>query len=569
MGRKATFNDPARQIVQTSEDQHKYDTPTFRRLQVNANVTNQYITPNTKADASALTLAFAEAAPSLALLSQNLAKSSGEDAYAQGQAKAIEEMGLPDDEKKAFSWFTHPRFKDGYDSVGGFTSGTEAKAKMEADYESDPNRNNMTTQEWVGQWMQNNKPKGVSGAYVESWNKQVLPAVGSIIKQGATDKAAEGLALVNQKITDAFQATIKNGWNAESADKLKLTIQGDGKDNPGLGGMNNADWDRNVIKQVEQFINAGGEPEKAQAVLAWTRTDRKDGDKTIPGIYSKPGMAKIIDDLSDKANTVWLNKKSIEERLDVEGRNGNQTAIFDSAERQAVGGNLAAATKTLKQAYANGEISFKGFLRKQQELQQVTHALKLGDGTGGSKMAQKDFDNTYADALEGKLSTNDITVMLRNQRISKAQADQLLGAEGRAASSENALYRSPEYKRASSYISGFAEYKGITDDETNTYKMRGAVARAEFAEWAANNPDKKDQWADKAKAIVATETKFIKDRGVTSENVMQKNYYPKYPNPQAAYQAIMVDKTEKDPYVLRNEQDYWKWRSSAPQTTRK
>lgn len=566
MGRKATFNDPVRQVVQTSEDQHKYDTPTFRRLQINANPVNNYITPNPNADANILALALLEAAPALTALSGNLAKSSGDDAYAKGQAQAIEEMGLPDEEKKTFSWFTHPRFKDGYDSVGGFTGGTEAKEKMAADYEADPNRNNMTTQEWVGQWMRTNQPKGVSGAYLESWNKQVMPAVGAVLKQGAVDKAADGLAMVNQKITDAFQTTIKAGWTAETADKLKLTIQGDGKDNPGLGGMNNADWDRNVIKQVEQYINAGGEPEKAQAVLAWTKEKRADG---TPGIYYKSGMAKVIDDLSDKANTVWLNKKATEERLDVEGRTTNQSSIFDTAERQAVGGNLAAATKTLKQAYANGEISFKGFLRKQQELQQVTHALKLGDGTGGSKMGEKDFNNTYSDALEGKLSTADITGMLRNQKISKAQADQLLGAEGRAASSENALYRVPEYKRASSYIEGFAGYKGITDDETNTYKMRGAVARAEFAEWAANNPDKKDQFAEKAKQIVATETKFIKDRGVTSENVMQKNYYPKYPNPQAAYQAIMVDKTEKDPYVLRNEQDYWMWRTSTPQTTRK
>lgn len=564
MGRKAVFNDPVRQVVQTSEDQHKYDTPTFRRLQINAQPVNNFITPNPNADANALALAFIEAAPALTALSSNLAKSSGDDAYAKGQAQAIEEMGLPEEEKKTLSWFTHPRFKDGYDSVGGFTGGTEAKEKMASDYETDPNRNSMTTQEWVGQWMRTNQPKGVSGAYLESWNKQVMPSIGSIIKQGAVDKASEGLALVNQKITEAFQTTIKAGWTSESADKLKMTIQGDGKDNPGLGGMNNSDWDRNVLKQVEQYINAGGEPEKAQAVLAWTKLDRKDGDATIPGIYSKPGMAKIIDDLSDKANTVWLNKKSVEERLDIEGRNSNQNAVFDAAERKAVGGNLSAATAVLKKAYDNGEISFKGFLRKQQELQQVTHAMKIGDGTGGSKMAETEFNNNYATALEGKLSTNDITTMLRSQKINKAQADQLLAAEGRSASSENALYRMPEYKRASSYIEGFSSSQGITQDETNTYKMRGAVARAEFAEWAANNPDKKDQFAEKAKAIVATETKFIKDRGVTSENVMQKNYYPKYANPQAAYQAIVVDKTEKDPYVLRNEQDYWMWRTSAP-----
>lgn len=554
MARKATFNAPVRQIVQTSEDQHKYDTPTFRKLQINATTTNNYVTPNYVDQAGALSMALAESMPTLALTAALVAGKTNEGEKARGAAARLEETGVDPETTDKLKWYSSSDFKDGYWEAYGLEKGQVAKEKLTADFDADPNRNAVPTNEWANNWFKQNT-QGMNGRALEAFNREVAPSLLKLSNQGALEKVNDISASVYQQRFNVLTNDWKSGnWNPEIAKKRQEEL-----------GMSNTDFDELQVKVLEQFAQAGDNPGAAQLALKVMSENRPDG---TPGIAFKSHIVKSgwVEAMGTKIDQVAIAKANAEEQVDRTGRSDSQKQIFSNAEKMAVNGNIGAATKALKQAYNNGEISFKSFLSKQQELQQVTHALKLGDGTGGSKMGESNFNNTYADALEGKLSTESITGMLRNQKINKSQADQLLQAEGRAASSENSLYRVPEYKQAASILDGFGSGKGITEEETNNIRMRASIARTELALWAQNNPDKKDQFIDKAKSIVTTEKKFLSDGSVLSqEQLLQKNYYPKYANPQAAYEAIVVKKSETDPYVLSNEQRYWSWRATNPQ----
>lgn len=554
MARKSTFNAPVRQIVQTSEDQHKYDTPTFRRLQINAQPTNTYVTPNYVDQAGTLSTALAESMPTLALTAALFSEHANKGEEAAGASARLQETGIDPETTDKLKWYSSSDFKKGYWGTYGLEKAQVAKEQLQADWDSDPNRNSVSTAEWTNNWFKK-QSAGMNDYALTSFTKELAPSLLKLSNQGALEKVEDISASVyKQRYGVLTNDWVAGNWSPEQAKKRQEEL-----------GMSNTDFDNLQVKVLEQFAQAGENPGAAQLALKVMKENRPDG---TPGIAFKSNIVKSgwVEAMGTKIDQIAIAKTNAEEQVDSTGRTENQKKIIGDAEKLSVNGNIAGALKTLKQAYNNGEISFKTLSRKSAEIQQTAHSMKIGDGTGGSKMVEKDFNLTYADALEGKLSTEKITEMLRGQKISKSQADQLLQAEGRSASSENALYRVPEYKQASAIIDGFGSGKGITDEETSNIRMRASIAKTELALWASNNPDKKDQFIDKAKSIVTTEKKFLNDGGaLTQEQILQKNYYPKYANPQAAYDAIVVKKTETDPYVLANEQRYWAWRATNPQ----
>lgn len=559
MARKTTFNEPSRQVVQTVEDQHKYDTPTFRRLNVYAQPGNYFVTPST-ADANTLALALMEAAPTLAVLNHGINKEYHESKVAEGQAAALKDLGLPEEDKEKFSWFSSPSFKKGYESVNSLIAGMEDSQKLKADFEADPNRNNMTTQEWVGQWMQKNQPKGVSGDYMNGWNQQVLPELKAITLQGAQDKVSDGMALVNQKKTDAFKATIEAGWTPETAAKLKLSLQGDGTaENPGLVAMNNGDWDREFIKQVDTYINAGGDPEKARQALKWAKDKRPDG---TPGIYYKPGMAKVIDDLEDKAYSVAIQKNNLQENMDRIGRGGDQQKDINDILTTALDKGVDSGFKALNQAVkTNPELWSPGLRMATMEKLRRIQTLKKGDGDGSATTA---YDaGLVSRAIKGEIGSDEIADLVANQKIKPGLAGTLMSYTTRADKMDKTIFKTPAYSQGLMLLQSLPERpaQNIPDPDgsiARSMAARKALAIASYNQEVAKSPDADPNTL--ARNIHKSESQFMaEDRAI--KDPYFDMYVPKYPSREAFMQALS-NNSVKPGVDVKREGQHWNWLQS-------
>lgn len=559
MARKTTFNDPSRQVVQTVEDQHKYDTPTFRRLNVYAQPGNYYVTP-AQTDANTLAISLMEAAPTLALLNSGINKEYHEAKVAEGQALALQEIGLPEEDKKKFSWFSSPSFKKGYESVSSLIAGLEDSQKLKADFEADPNRNTMTTQEWVGQWMKKNVPQGVSGDFLSGWNQQVFPELKAITLQGAQDKVSDGMALVNQKKTEAFKATIESGWTGEAANKLKLTLQGDGtSENPGLMAMTNGDWDREFIKQVDTYINAGGDPEKARQALKWAKEKRPDG---TPGIYYKPGMSKVIDDLEDKAYSVAIQKNNLQEGADRLGRGGDQKKDIDTILTTALDKGASAGIKALNQAVkANPELWSPGLRMATMEKLRRIQTLNKGDGDGTPTTALE--ASLVSRAIKGEIGSDEIADLVASQRIKPGVAGTLMSYTTRANNMDKAIFKTPAYSQGLMLLQSLPERPSpLTPDPdgslARSMAARKALAIASYNEEIANNKDADPNAI--AKNIHKSESQFqAEDRA--AKDPYFNMYVPKYATREEFMQAL-GNNNVKPGVDVKKEAQHWNWLNS-------
>lgn len=553
MGRKTSFNDPARQIVQTSEDQHKYDTPTFRRLEVNAQPVNMFVTPNVTQQANTLALSLSEAAPALAMLNMSVNHQYHDSKIAEGQAAAFKDIGLPEEDKQKFSWFSSPSFVRGYDSVSSMTAGMEDRQKLKADFAADPERNTMTTQEWLGNWMRKNQPQGMSGTYINGWNQEMLPEVKAITLQGAQDKVADGVALVNQKKNEAFKATIDDGWNPESADKLKITLQGDGtKDKPGLVAMTNADWDREVLAQVDQYIEAGGDPDKARKVLTWAKSKRPDG---TPGIYEKPGMAKVVNDLWDKAYSVSLQKTRLEESMDREGRIGDTADAYRSI-LEVAKTNPAAARKQLEASdKANPGLWNPGrYLSTMKLINEFDTVRKHGQGEGNSAALTK----LVVEYGNGKIDADAGLDALTQGQINLSQYSHFLSLTGAMSKKVKEIYKTPQFEDAQRTLNAIPREPG-----QDTFDLSGKIKSAYRANYDGAVIELRQRVAENPQAdpmVIANEIKDRRLKLVDSGALRDPgyvDYVSKYQTKEAFlkdYDAGKIDANTKSMEIK-----YWQW----------
>lgn len=550
MPRKTTFNDPSRQIVQTSEDQHKYDTPTFRKTYVNAQPVNTYVTPAYTEQANTLAAAFVEAAPGLGMLQQSVMKQYHEEAYTKGEAARLAEGNIDPKDSKELGFFTSPAFQRGYMSLAGAQSGQEAAEQLKADWDTDATRNSMPTQEWIAGWMKKNSPGATDGSYLEGFNRQVIPVANSLIGQGVKEKLDLTRAAVNEKVTGVIRGAINQGWNNDVAAQIKADLQGDGTpEKPGIVGMSNGDWDKEVLTQVNQYIEGGGDPEKARQALKWTKEKRPDG---TPGIYYKPGMAKVVDDLMDKAYSVSIQKDNLNEAMDKVGRGDDQRAAKDQVLGLAISGKPQEAIKELnKLRKENPELWTPGvWMRTMERIRNIQHLSKSpgGDGEGGNS---PEFSRLVGQAIRGELSTDDIATLVESGKVKPGQSGTLMSYTTRASSLDKAIFKTPAYQRGRGLIEALPSANDV-GMEGDYYKQRKAVALAQFDEEVANGASP----VDVAEKIHRTEKESFK-RGVRVDEYERK-YIPKYKTPSEFMQALQQGKVT-DPNMIKQETSYWQW----------
>lgn len=550
MPRKSTQNNPVRQIVQTSEDQHKYDLPTFRRMEVNARPVNTFITP-AQSDAAGLALAFAEANPELGRLMQTAFAAKNEEDFYQGQEARLKESGLAPTESKELGFFSSPAFQRGYMTLAGVEAGQKAKEQLLVDWENDPQRNSMTTNEWVSAWMRKNTSGISDGAYTEGMMKTLIPTVNELTTLGAKEKIADIRDAKNSNITNILQADFKTGWTPELMTKRKEEFKT-------AYGMSNKEYDDYLLSAVEQYINKGEDPEGAKRVLNSFYKPREDG---TPGIAYKESVAnssKSIEKLLIAADAVAIQKANAQEGADKIARTEAQRNLEAEVLNLAIDKGAGAAFAKLNAARkGDPNLVSPGFWDSLgTRIRHINSVKKSGDGEGSGS---SEFNTAAAKAIRGELDEVEIANGI-GKGWNAAQAGQLLSFASRGRSVDKALFQSPDYKSGLGLINALPTQAPPTTPDIDGSIGTALRTRRELARVAYDDAVAKgDSPIEAATRIQKTEELFRKN-GMLTDPTFQI-YYSKYKS-FADFDAAVRNGTV-DPKARDQELAYWKWATST------
>lgn len=545
MGRKATFNDPARQIVQTVEDQHKYDTPTFRRLQINATTTNNYVTPDYKGQAGALSAALAESMPTLALTAALVAGKANEGEKARGEAARLGEAGLDPEQSQALHWYSSSDFQKGYMEAVGVEKGQIAKDKLLADWDADPNRNTVPTNEWTNNWYKENT-KGLSGDALITFNKEVSPSLMKIANQGATEKINDVTASVYQQRYNILTKDWTDGnWSPDQAKKRQEELK-----------LSNTDFDELQIKVLDQFARQGDNPEAARKALSVMRENRPDG---TPGIAFKANIVKTgwVEHMSTQIDQWAVAKTNAREAADKGARTEEQRKVQDSIFSTAIDKSPEAAMKQLNQARKeNPDLWSPGIWMATQEKLRHIQLLKKTPGDGNGSTAEDAV--LISKAIKGELSTDAIADLVANQKIKPGMAGTLMNYTTRANNMDRTQFKTPAYLRARSLLESLpsAPSMGTPDVDGSiraTMSARRQLAITSLDEEMLNNPGADPNVL--AQNIHKGELAFAKD---ASQQPYLNMYVPKYKSREEFMQALQSN-TVKPGVDVQKESQQWNW----------
>lgn len=553
MPRKNTQNNPVRQIVQTSEDQHKYDTSTFRRMEVNARPVNTMITPSQSA-AAGLALSFAEANPELGRLMQTAFAAKNEEDYAQGQAARVKESGLNPEESKELGFFSSPAFQRGYMTMAGIEAGQKATEQMLVDWESDPQRNGMTTNEWIANWMKKNASGISDGAYTEGMMRTLTPTINSLVTTGAKEKIADIRDAKNSNITNILQSDFRAGWTPELEKKRKAEFQA-------AYGMSNKEYDDYLLSSVEQYINKGEDPEGAKRVLNSFYKPREDG---TPGIAYKESVAnssKSIEKLMMAADAVAIQKAQAQEGADkiarTEAQKNLEAEVLDAAIKGGAGGAFAKLNAARK---ADPNLVSPGLWESMATRIRHISNLKKGDGEGSGGSSA--FNVAASAAIKGQLDESQIADGI-GTKWNVAQAGQLLSLTSRGRSVDKALYQTPDYKRAAGLISALPTKAPDTTPDIDGRIGTALRTRRELAQVALDEAVANGENPIEAATRIQKTEEVYRNNGMLNDPTFQI-YYSKYKS-FSEFDAAVQNGTV-DPKIKDRELAYWKWivQSTAP-----
>lgn len=552
MPRKNTQNNPVRQIVQTSEDQHKYDTSTFRRMEVNARPVNTFITPS-QTDAAGLALAFAEANPELGRLMQSTFAAKNEEDFYKGQKARITESGLDPKDSKELGFFSSPAFQRGYMTMAGVEAGQKATEQILVDWENDPQRNGMTTNEWISNWMKKNASGISDGAYTEGMMKTLTPTINNLVTTGAKEKIADIRDAKNANITTILHNDFKAGWTPELEKQRKAEFQA-------AYGMTNKEYDDYLLTSVEQYINKGEDPEGAKRVLNSFYKPREDG---TPGIAYKESVAnsnKSVEKLLIAADAVAIQKANAQENADKIARTDAQRTLETEVLNLAIDKGAGAAFSKLNAARkADPNLVSPGFWDSLGTRIRHIGNVKKSDGEGGGSSA---FNAAASLAIQGKID-EDFVAKGIGKDWNVGQAGQLLSLLSRGRSVDKKLFETPDYKRGAGLINALPSKAPDTVPDTDgrigtALRTRKELAMVAYDDAVANG----DNPIEAATRIQKTEEVY-RNSGMFNDPTFQI-YYSKYKS-FAEFDAAVQNGTV-DPKTKDRELAYWKWyvQSTAP-----
>lgn len=520
MARETTFNDPVRQVVQTVEDQHKYDTPTFRRLEVNARPVNQLVTP-ASTDALKLAQAFSDAKPELNTWLVHKAKQDEETDIQKGITARNAAGELTDEKATELAKVSSPGYQKGYMRLHGYLAGKADATKMETDWQEDPNRNDITTDEWVKNWYAKNTKGLEDGDFLSTYNKEVLSQADKIRQIGRDEKVADAVQRTDGAVTQYFMRKMTDG-NGFNRDTFELSQ----KDAQEIFGISKAKSDELALAAVNQIIQEGKNPAAAKRALAVFKENKSDG---TPGLAFKGKLLAegTIDKLMREADHVAIQSLEYEDRAARLGREKQrEEAIKDMWTTLFVDNNPDGARKKLIQMTKDNPNLFDS--KDLYEIFTKVNSQSNKVETNGMKVKSTQM---LADALEGKIDVQDVANAVRKGDIAYSSAGTLMSAIKSYRAEDAAVFKSPEFQRANGIINSLpdADVGGLNRD---VYQLRKALAKTSLMEYAKTGGKDVVKFAQD---LHNSETRLSASGGLDEE---LKYFVPKYPSALAMQKAI-------------------------------
>ncbi len=198
MPRTSTFQNPQKQVINTLEDQHKYDLPVFRRMEINAAPVDQMVRPYVSTQASRLGDLLGVSSP---LMNKYLEGKSAEeqDQEATKGAKASLEGQTSD--------VTSNAFYKGYMKMQGVLASQADAAQLEKDWLATP-KTGISFDQWSSEWYAAKADGITDPAFLDGYQPQMTKAVLEARHKEATKNTLEFQQKVDTDAKDFIRTSI-------------------------------------------------------------------------------------------------------------------------------------------------------------------------------------------------------------------------------------------------------------------------------------------------------------------------------------------------------------------------
>lgn len=460
MARDTTFNNPVRQVIQTNEDQHKYDLPTFRRMEVNAQARNQFVEPAAN-DAMLLANSLAAASPGLTTWLATKNRES-DDADVQKGMQARDAAGdITDEQARELAKVSSPGYQKGYMRLHGLNAGKEDAARMQMDWQSDGKRNDQTTDDWIKNWYAKNS-KGLDDPdFLSTYNLEVIKEANKLRNIGREEKITE--------VTQATEgAVIKYFMDKMRANEFtRDSFEQSATDASNIFKISKSKTDDLALAAVNQLLNDNDNPnpEIVKRALRVFKEDKSDG---TPGLAFKGKFAQdaTIDRMMLHADQVAISTIQAGDDAARKAREKErEEGMRQVWEEILVNNNPQKGRAIAISLIKNNPKLFdsKDILSTMSAVNSQQHRVET---TG---MQAKNIEY-LGRALEGDLTIQDVADGVKNGKISYGTAPSLISAIKSYRAEDNALFKTPDFQAAERLIKTIQPPKGIDIDGTTALK---------------------------------------------------------------------------------------------------
>lgn len=523
MARDTNFNNPARQVIQTNEDQRKYDLPTFRRMEVNAQVRNQYVEP-TSNNALVLATSLAAASPGITQWLAVKGREKDEEETQKGMQARNAAGDLTDEQATELAKVSSSGYQKGYMRLHGYLAGKEDATKLQTDWQADPERNGISTDEWIKNWYAKNT-KGLSdGDFLTTYNKEVLTEADKLRAIGRDEKVASVIQATDGAVTQYIKEKILSGeFNRD-------VFEGASTDAQKIWGISKGKFDDLALAATNQIIEEGKNPTPAKVALSVFKENKSDG---TPGLAYKGKMLAdgTIDQMVRKADQISIQSLEYEDKAARLGREKDREEGMKAVFTEMLVNNNPEKGRQMAIALIKNNPKLFDSKEILQTMSTINTQMNKVETTGMKVNALSFLSKAY----DGDLTINDVARGVESGKISFSQAPTLIGAIKAYDAKDNALFKTPEFQAGDRLLNSIQpprnglDIDGSVKLKFDERRIQDQLALKQYVKGGGKDPLKFAQDLHK------TEMQYLQS-GNTDDEITY--FVPTYPTKAAMTQAI-------------------------------
>jgi hypothetical protein len=557
MARESRMQNPVHPVINTMEDQRKYDMPTYRRLGVYAEPVNMYVSP---AASDAAKLAEALSSSGLTQAFDRNYKEAREAETVQGASKAMKDglQGAEDADAKARAEKSLG-FYEGYMKLQGSLAYQEDAEQLKRDWNAAP-KDGTSFDAWAKEWWKK-KGAGVQDkSYLEGYTPGMAKAIGDLKQEVLKTDTANLAAKLNVDAMDHVASTFKQ---ADTVTPLTWATMK--KDIEFFYGKKDAD---DLLHATAERAAAKGDYELVEKITALY--DQKTPDDNVPALAR----------FSDKKEALVLKAHSMYQRMSKAEKDATKVKLEQEFDDKFSAGfaSVLSGDMKLEDFMAGVNEHFKDHpqigIKAMAELQGVIMRAGKREETADQ---ERNFNDLLIQLHEGKANKNTFLEAERNGLVTGRQVSQLLReqdgirARDRQIGTQNNAIRKQERAElkatyGQSFVSSLPPETMFENSGEALVRYRQKVANLRL-DFSRQLDDALDKGGDAPYALLDTYQKKAVDaykEATGTLNDQWKNYKPKYSLEEAKRLSgkAVSEGGRVDPQV-KMDADYYIWISKG------